>query len=96
MRSNAEICPVTNARYATRVWPCDGQKRQKKSRWSDFHRLLPLSCERFYIVRSNFSLRSILTRKQYCRHASIRLGENPNPITSAGGIHRQNAKPLLD
>src|SRR5216683_3030173 len=54
MRSNAKICPVANARYAMRVWPCDGQKRQKNSRWSDFHRLLPLSCERFYIVRSNF------------------------------------------
>jgi hypothetical protein len=52
--------------------------------------------EHFCIVRCNFSLRSVLARQQYCCIASVSFRNHPNFLAGAGGIRRQDAKPLLD
>jgi hypothetical protein len=41
-------------------------------------------------------MRSIFLWQQEDRCRAIRFGQHPNPITGAGGIRGQNAKPLLD
>jgi hypothetical protein len=39
---------------------------------------------------------SIFLWQQYDRCRAIRFCQHPNPVTGAGGIRRQNTKPLLD
>jgi len=40
--------------------------------------------------------KSILLWQKYYRCGAVRFCQHPNPITGAGGIRGQHAKPLLD
>jgi hypothetical protein len=54
------------------------------------------SFESFCFVRYSFSLGSIFLWQHEDRCRAIRFRENPYPVTGAGRIRGQNAKPLLD